>query len=262
MNALWAIFEPLLLFVVKKFFDLIIYLVTQLILLLKHLFGLAIAKAQSQDNDYQETNLLSEEEKRQQRHIVFTNKLENEFGTLDISATGILRSATNTEINALADKHGGAASSLGASAADTLLNSGSDWKRGAVKGALKTGATCDISRSVSDLSEKEMMVLRTLSFMNSLMLVDDEHFGSICMTIIYNGGNCMLETNFMDKPHVHAAILELIKNKVPAAGIGTQRGVTTIGQVREFLAKDNPHALSEVDREMGRNVGWAKVESL
>jgi hypothetical protein len=265
MNLAFAITEAIVLFITRIVFTAIGRILGFLIGKIISLFRSPATKTNKKRNltpEQREAALIEERHQREARHVLFTNTLNDEFASLDMPLTDLVHNASRAAKNAVINKHGGSATSLAASASDMLENSGTDWKRGAIQGALNVGAQVSISRPVADLSEKEIQVLKVLSLMNSLMLVADDHFASVAATIVYNGGKCLFETNFMDKPYVHDAIEDLVKSQIPLAVIGLQRGVDTIGKARLVAAQNNPESLRLIDEELKGGSGWLDMNTL
>lgn len=274
MNFIFAILEPIVYYLSRAIGHLIGTILGHLIYHIKQLIKFLFREAQSAWQGYYQENaskklqakeeaLAKDREERQERHEILLKILDDEFAEIDMDLSLIVKAFPRSARMKVVEKHGGKATPIGAGIEESAMNAGATYRRSYIDSALKSGCGAKVARAVSDLTEKEIGVIKILSLLNSLMLVDNQHFGSICLTIIYNGGKSLIQSNYSsDKPDVHAALEELIKSHIQPASAGIQRGIITIGQVRKHLAETDLALLAEIDRELKGASGWMNAGGL
>lgn len=217
----------------------------------------------AQEREKQEAEAIVQDQlQREERHEVLMAILDDEFASINIPVSLIIASTPRSQKKSVLDRYAGQATPLNAGMGQALLNSGTSFKRGELGSAIRSGGNSTVSRPLFDFSDKEIGVLKVLSLMNSLMLVDNQHFGSICLSITYSGDNSLFESSWTEKPYIHDALQEIIKQKIGPSSKGMQRAITTIGQVRTYVAENHPELVAIIDKELKGSAGWLRADSL
>lgn len=144
----------------------------------------------------------------------------------------------------------------------------------------KTGISHAVARPVSDIPEKEIHILKLLSYLNTLELVSDQFIDTVQLSIAYNGGSSSLYATYSgsltSKSDIAIRLLLewwLTKHlKKPQLMIN--ESITVIGRIRKDIHDDNlleatslsktisdQELLGIIDNGLDNGKSWATSDS-
>ncbi|MFC3052296.1 hypothetical protein [Kordiimonas pumila] len=124
-----------------------------------------------------------------------------------------------------------------------------------------------IIRTIADLSEREIGILKLSSFLWALGVMADNNFQHLKMSIVYNGGNSTLKEHPSSSVYVsgqsdvriQTGIQNWLKDCVSAASIAVNEAIAEIGTIRNSI--DDPKLKSIIDNELKGASGWLRASS-
>lgn len=198
-----------------------------------------------------------EMEERQLRHDILLEMLSDDFNTLEHELSGHLKGMPHSDFMryVLASE-----STLGIHHKTLLKN------QVELHIALQAGVPHYISRTVASMSPKEIGLLKMLSYLNSIGIIDDRYYEKVELSITYNGGTCSFYIGRQNRDKTlgnetlrHFAMF-WAKSEVEKSAIILDQAIATIGQVRKTI-KD-PKLKATIEKEILGAKGWLRTDSL
>lgn len=135
-----------------------------------------------------------------------------------------------------------------------------------VKKAFAQGIGHSVRRTVADMSEREVGILKLLSLMNTLGLVSDKYFNFTQLCIVYDNGKTILSRN-ADAPRTKRSdtaifrFLEVwLETEAASPSVAVNESIATIGNIRRDI--NDPEIRQIIDREIKGASGWLRADSL
>lgn len=204
-----------------------------------------------------EKELIRLSEERQLRHEILLETLEDDFNTLDHSLSVVLKKISKHRFLRLVLA---SESTLGEHYRALLMNKDEVYIK------IQDSIPHYISRTVADISEKEMGLLKMISYLNLLGIIKDEYFDKVQLAIAYNQGTCSfyIGKRVYSSTNTNHIIFHFLpfwaKTEVEKSAVVINEAIATIGQVRKTI-KD-PKLKATIEKEILGAKGWLRVDSL
>ena len=214
---------------------------------------------------------IAAQERRQRLHDKIHSTLGDDFNVLEYDLTGFVASRPLHERKAIITKYLGQGSRLqfGGNAMESTLN----VTASVIKGGVRMKYESDLyaimrdghfmaMRSVSDMHEREIGLLKMLATLNVKDVVKDEEVEYALRSIAFNAGTCMLQQSCnrpsdpSSRKHTLAvAVLsDWMRQVIRPPALVAQEAIIRIGGVRKQI--QDPALASLIDQELKGTAGW------
>ena len=207
------------------------------------------------------------QEYREDRHDSLLETLSDDFNVLEHNLKNYLQSLNSTQIKEMLEQvnitkktYGG---SSNANAATFGHNMVSNVFISKYKNMCKKGGNHFISRTVADLSDKEIGVLKFMSLLNIWNFITDKHFEDFFRCIVYNSGSSTLKvyrSASSDDNVLGAALSWRLKQYIDASNLAVNEAIATIGEAKSEV--DDPEIKDIFERELKGASGWMNAGRL
>lgn len=213
-----------------------------------------------------EANRIREEKeakiRRRERHEKLIETLSDKFNALEHDLAPVLKILTKDQIkDKLYDV-------LGEDTTAFLYKgqrNNIDYSRGDCIKVIQAGGYHTLTRTVVGLSEKEIGILKFISLLNSIDVIDDDFYYYIQMVIIYNNGNSIFEKKpkqfrpgMYISGDVDAIVTALVQKSLEADKLNSEGGfeeaIREIGRVKK--ERNDPELNALIDKELKGVEGW------
>lgn len=198
--------------------------------------------------------------------------LEDDFNQLRVYLKPLLKSRPSSETNGLIEMYCGKVTgvSIGNSnrqnVANTIGDMGTHWKQGAVRAGLYDG-DFHACRTVADLHEREIAVLKILAICVLEGEVERETLDKLLRIIVVNQGNCTVYSGGEDgkfiepkgnSDHITLTIVQQWVSKLhqPSA-LAVNEAIVLIGNIRK--STQNETILTTIDQNLNPGNKWRDV---
>lgn len=201
---------------------------------------------------------LQEMEERQLRHEILLDTLSDDFNTLEHELSDHLMHIPDSDFLRLVLA---SESALEARYYKPLL-----MERDNFSSKLCKGVPHYISRTVASMSPKEIGLLKMLSYLNSLGIINDRYYEKVQLSITYNGGTCSFYGGRYNRDRtfgnevLRQFAMFWAKSEVEKPAIVLDEAIATIGQVRKTIK--NPELQATIEKEILGAKGWLRTASL
>jgi len=222
----------------------------------------AWAKKRQQEKEAEQQRLKAEElaketARREARHADLIETLSDDFNALEHNLGGTYKFMTPEQISSYIFQ-------LGSEISGHNLNIMNNKKE--VMQVFKSGFPITINRTVVDMNEKEIGILRLMSFMNSLNLISDKYYDYVQLCIAYNSGKSTMQYSVSHKVTKCSDTAVMVfsqawtKSTLEPPQIAINESIAQIGRIRKDI--DDPELKATIEKELLGARGWMKAEAI